>query len=113
MQDFRFRVATFQRVLTHHPHRQLCRYLDLVDRSPAPPSYEWMEEFTHNAIDFQAWEFGTPYSDRHSEDCALYRADNTTMSDEGVPAVYGPFKTHDDEPSFLVGFETKDGSEMM
>ncbi|KAF6217683.1 hypothetical protein HO133_006785 [Letharia lupina] len=81
--------------------------------------YESIEEFTHNAIDSRAWEFGTPYSDRHSEDCALYRADNTTvedgqsMSDEGVPAVYGPFKMHDDEPSFLIGFETKDGSEMM
>ena len=54
-----------------------------------------------------------------SEDLTLYKADGGIERGgkqawrKGIPDVYGPFKSHLHEPSFIVCWETKHGWEMI
>ncbi|MCJ1460821.1 hypothetical protein MMC28_011203 [Mycoblastus sanguinarius] len=88
------------------------------DETRKHPAMKWMEDYTMASIDTRAWDT-IPYSDYHTDDFTLYKADGSVEKggkqawEKGLPTVYGPFKSHLHEPNFLVCTETKYGWEMI
>ncbi|CAF9941154.1 MAG: hypothetical protein ALECFALPRED_009011 [Alectoria fallacina] len=89
------------------------------DHTRAHPAMRWMESYTKNAVDARGWESNVPYSDWHTSDFTLYKADGAVIHggreawEEGFPSIYGPFEAHLHEPNFLACWETEEGWEMI
>ncbi|KAL8934990.1 MAG: hypothetical protein Q9216_005639 [Gyalolechia sp. 2 TL-2023] len=83
------------------------------------PAAAWLKQYTETALDGRAWEKGTPYSEWHTDDYSITKADGTVISggkeawEQGAPSLFKPFQAHKHEPNLAVIMETPNGWMML
>ncbi|KAJ9635993.1 hypothetical protein H2201_000006 [Coniosporium apollinis] len=92
------------------------KYLDNGwEKSREHPVMAWHEKYC-NLVDSRA--FDTPYSDWHTDDFELHKADGTIVRGgkeawEALGDIYRPFAANLHDPVFPICWETENGWEMM
>ncbi|KAL8721915.1 MAG: hypothetical protein Q9225_001511 [Loekoesia sp. 1 TL-2023] len=83
------------------------------------PAAAWLKQYTETALDARAWEKGEPYSNWHTNDFTVTKADGTVVEggkqawEQAIPSMYAPFKAQQHEPGMALVFETPDGWVML